>query len=118
MMLSFTLSVNGARRPNAFIFGMSDLMRESCQGQLERWPLPRTFLAGRGRKLLEDHVTQGGARSSLAPGYYQVIPTMGFQFGSVRSPGYPGYKNSKTGLAKAAKEDYALHSFFGNPSGP
>jgi hypothetical protein len=29
-------------------------------------------------------VTQGGARASLALGYYQVIPT-GFHFGSLRS---------------------------------
>ncbi len=37
-------------------------------------------------------LTQGGARSSLALGYYRVIPT-GFQSGSVRSPGDEAAQN-------------------------
>ena len=37
---------------------------------------------GEGEKLLGDDVTQGGARSSLALGYYRAIPT-GFQFASL-----------------------------------
>src|SRR5438445_648195 len=86
MMLSLMFSVNGASRSNAFIFGMSDLMRESCQVNSNDGPSPRSFLAGRERKLLGGDVTQGGARSSLALGYYRAIPT-GFQFGSVRSQG-------------------------------
>ncbi len=47
-------------------------------------PSPHSCLAGRGRKIIGADVTQGGARSSLALGYYQAIPT-GFQFGSLRS---------------------------------
>ena len=54
-------------------------------GQPAECPSPHSCLAGRGReRLLGDDVTQGGARSSLALGYYQAIPT-GFQFGSLRS---------------------------------
>ena len=40
---------------------------------------------GRGENIFFGAVTQGGARSSLALGYYQAIPA-GFQFGSLRSP--------------------------------
>src|SRR5258706_4973701 len=42
------------------------------------------WVRSEGEKLLVGDVTQGGARSSLALGYYQAIPT-GFLFGSLRS---------------------------------
>src|SRR5258705_101790 len=46
-------------------------------------PLPTRSSRGEGEKSLGIDVTQGGARSSLALGYYQAIPT-GFQFCSLR----------------------------------
>ena len=68
------------------LWHVSDLMWEGRPGQLEDGPLPARSSRGEGEKLLGGGVTQGGARSSLALGYYRAIPT-GFQFGSVRSQG-------------------------------
>src|SRR5437667_7443716 len=47
------------------------------------WKL-RRGKRGERESILGGPLTQGGARASLALGYYQAIPT-GFQFGSLRS---------------------------------
>jgi hypothetical protein len=58
----------------------------SCGCEVIKKPLslnPSPHPMGRGNVFL-CVLTQGGARSSLALGYYHVIPT-GFHFGSLRS---------------------------------
>src|SRR5438445_429999 len=60
---------------------------EGRSGQPARGPLSPALSpsdGARGKNCSGDRVTQGGARSPLALGYLQVIPT-GFQVGSRRS---------------------------------